>query len=305
MIIPLLLSVVLGAPESCAIVDGSRIEMRHLRSFLQTDVEIPNESVFGAAPQPGVRRTVSAGELVRWAKAHGAGNPVARDACFEWATRQVTENEAREAMQASLEPGTELKVLELSRFNVPFGKVLFPRIGLREPSLILQTQPIIWFGYVQYSQNQKAKIWAKVILSIPSSKVTTVSDVKAGEIIKSEQISQDKINGFPYLRQRPLTAADFVGKTARRSLRSGTILSDTDVVIDPDVKKGDVVVVEARIGQGVLRTQAVAEGSGHIGERILLRNADSGKVMQAMLVSGNKAVVIPGLMPVGTKGPIR
>ncbi|QOY88848.1 flagellar basal body P-ring formation chaperone FlgA [Paludibaculum fermentans] len=305
MITALLLSVVLGAPESCAIVDGSRIEMRHLRSFLQTGVEIPNESVFGAAPQPGVRRTVSAGELVRWAKAHGAENPVARDACFEWATRQVTENEATEAMQASLELGTELKILELSRFNVPAGKVYFPRASLREPSLILQGQPIIWFGYVQYSQNQRAKIWAKVILSVSSSKVTTLSDVKAGETIKSEQISQDKIKGFPYLRQRDLTTADFVGKTARRSLRSGTVLTDSDVVVDPDVKKGDVVEVEARIGQGVLRTQAVAEASGRIGERILLRNAESGKVMRATLVSGNKAVVIPGLMPVGTKGPNR
>ncbi|MGJ5817925.1 flagellar basal body P-ring formation chaperone FlgA [Paludibaculum fermentans] len=305
MITALLLSVVLGVPESCVIVDGARIEMRHLRSFLQTGVEIPNETVFGASPMPGVRRRVSAGELVRWAKAHGAENPVAKDGCFEWETRQVTEKEATEAMRASLEPAVELKVLELSRFNVPMGNVVFPRTGLREPSLILQEQPSIWSGYVQYSQNQRAKIWAKVILSVSSSKVTTVTDLKAGEPIKSEQISQDNIKAFPYLRRRPLTVADFVGRTARRSMRTGTVLSDSDVVVDPDVKKGDVVEVEAPIGGGFLRTQTVAEASGRIGERILLRNAESGKVVQAKLVSANKAVVIPGLMPVGRKGSNR
>lgn len=302
MITALLLSVVLGAPESCVIVDGDRIEMRHLRSYLQAAPEISNETVFGAAPQPGVRRTVSAGELVRWARAHGAGNPTAQDGCFEWATRQITEKEATEAMRESLEPEAELKVLELSRFNVPLGKVVFPRNGLREPSLVMQSQPSIWFGYVQYSQNQRAKIWAKVILSIASSKVTVVSDLKAGAPIQLEQISQEKTKGFPYMRLRALTAADFVGRTARRSLRAGTVLSETDVVADPDVKKGDVVEVEARFGRSVLRTQAVAEAPARIGERILLRNADSGKVLQAKLVSGNKAVVMPGLMPVGTKG---
>lgn len=302
MITALLLSVVLGAPESCVIVDGDRIEMRHLRSFLQTGPEISNETVFGASPQPGVRRTVSAGELVRWAKAHGSEYPVAKDGCFEWATRQVTEKEATEAMRESLDPEAELKVLELSRFNVPHGKVVFPRVGLREPSVVLQSQPSIWFGYVQYSQNQRAKIWAKVILSVSSSKVTTVSDLKAGEPIQLEQISQEKIKTFPYLRQRPLTATDFVGRTARRSLRAGTVLSETDVVVDPDVKKGDVVEVEARFGRSVLKTQAVAEAPARIGERVLLRNADSGKILQAKLVSGNKAVVVPGVMPVGTKG---
>lgn len=302
MITALLLSVVLGAPESCVIVDGDRIEMRHLRSFLQTGPEISNETVFGASPQPGVRRTVSAGELVRWAKAHGSENPVAKDGCFEWATRQVTEKEATDAMRESLDPEAELKVLELSRFNVPHGKVVFPRVGLREPGVVLQSQPSIWFGYVQYSQNQRAKIWAKVILSVSSSKVTTVSDLKAGEPIQLEQISQEKIKTFPYLRQRPLTATDFVGRTARRSLRAGTVLSETDVVVDPDVKKGDVVEVEARFGRSVLKTQAVAEAPARIGERVLLRNADSGKILQAKLVSGNKAVVVPGVMPVGTKG---
>ncbi|MGC4051562.1 MAG: flagellar basal body P-ring formation chaperone FlgA [Paludibaculum sp.] len=305
MIAAFLLSVVLGAPESCVIVDGDRIEMRHLRSFLQAGVEIPNETVFGASPQPGVRRSVSAVELMRWAKAHGSENPVAKDGCFEWATRQVTEEEATEAMRASLEPEAELQVLELSRFQVPLGKVVFPRTGLREPSVLLQSQPSIWFGYVEYSRNQRAKIWAKVILSISSSKVTAIQELKAGEPIQAEQISQEKIKTFPYLRQRGLTAQDFVGRTARRSVRAGTVLAESDVVVDPDVKKGDVVEVEARFGRSVLRTQAVAEASARIGERLLLRNADSGKILQAKLVSGNKAVVIPGLMPVGTKGPSR
>ncbi|WP_321470732.1 flagellar basal body P-ring formation chaperone FlgA [uncultured Paludibaculum sp.] len=305
MILALLLSALAASPGACVAVDADRIQMRHLRGLLQADVDIADEVVFGSAPQPGVRRTVVAGELVRWAKAHGAVDPQAKDGCFEWTTRQLTEAELTEAMQAGLEPGIEMKLVEFSRFPVPVGKVSFERSALREPSPLLESHPVIWYGYVQYLPNRRFKIWGKVILSVLSTKVTAVSTLKAGEPIQADQINQEQVRRFPYSRQKALTTEDFIGRVARRGIRAGTVLSDTDVVADMDVKKGDVVVLEAKFGHGLLKTQAVAEAPARIGERVLLRNAESGKVMRATLVSAGRAVVIPGLMPVATKGPNR
>ena len=306
MIALLLLSFVTPVPQTaCATVDGDRIEMRHLRHFLDPGFQISDDLVFGAAPQPGVTRTVNAAELVRWAKAHGAGNPHATDGCFAWKTRQLTESEVTTAMRASLDPEVELNLVELSRFAVPEGKVIFDRTGLSEPSLIYSNRPVIWNGYVQYSQNHKMKVWGKVLLSISSSRITVVTPIRAGETIQADQITEEKIKQFPYLRQRPQTLQDVVGRVARRSLRAGSVFSDLDLVPEVDVKRGDMVVLEAPFGHGLLRTQAVAEASARIGDRLLVRNPDSGKVMQAKLVSANRAVVIPGLMPVGTKGQVQ
>lgn len=302
----LLLSLLMAAPGApCATIDSDRIEMRHLRSFLQPGVELDSQLVFGSSPQPGVRRTVSAGEFIRWAKAHGAAEPHATDGCFEWETRQLTENEVVDAMQASLDPNVDLKLIEVSHFSVPKGKVIFERNSLYEPSLLRETLPVIWNGYVQYSQNRKVKIWGKVILSVSSSRVSAIAPINAGDTIAPEQIREEKIKQFPYLRRGPVTAQDFAGRVARRSLREGAVLSDSDVVPQMDVKKGDMVVLEAPFGHGLLRTQAVAQAAARIGERVLLRNAESGKVMQAKLVSATRAVVISGLMPLAAKGSIQ
>lgn len=303
MIALLLLSFVTPAPQAaCVAVDGDRIEMRHLRRYLEPGVDISDDAVFGAAPQPGVTRTVTAAEFIRWARAHGADNPRATGGCFAWETHPLTEEQVTAAMRASLDPAVELKLVEFSRFPVPDGNVIFERAGLSEPGLILVTHPVIWNGYVQYSHNRKVKIWTKVILSVSSSRVTAIGPIKAGETIQADQVTEEKIKQFPYLRGRSQTLQDVVGRVARRSLRAGAVIGELDVVAEVAVKKGDLVVLEAPFGHGLLRTQAVAQASARVGDRLLVRNPDSGKVMPARLVAADRAVVIPGLMPVAKKG---
>lgn len=277
----------------CLPVEGDIIFGRQLSAAVRSGASLPSDVVFSAAPLPGVTRTVSAAEIVRWAERHGVSGVSARDTCFEWPLRELGREEATAAMRASLPPGTEIKIVELSRQGVPPGRPIFPRNGLREPADAANVAtPVLWHGFIEYGNRKRYATWARVNLQIQSKRFSAAADIRSGEVIRADQIREETIGLFPVNELRRNDATLMIGRVSRSPIRAGSALRPTLLDVPPDVKKGDIVELEMRTAGTVVRAPAEAQSGGRIGDRLAFRNSSSGKLIHARLVSSAKAEVI-------------
>jgi flagella basal body P-ring formation protein FlgA len=281
------------AAAACLPVDGDRIQMRHLRPALRQASEIPDDAVFGAAPLPGVRRHITATELTRWAIRQGASAAQAEPACFEWPMRALNRAEILAAMRPALPAQTEITIVETSRQLVPPGELLFPRANLREPAPG-SNLPVLWQGYVEYGGKRRFLLWARVSVKLSLQHVVAAQDLRAGAVIAPEQLREETVQIFPSPSARPRSLAQIAGRVPRVPIKAGTVLLEENLQPAPDVEKGEVIELEARLGRTLLRVQARAENKARIGEPLLVRNIASGKVVQARLEAKGRAVVIAG-----------
>jgi flagella basal body P-ring formation protein FlgA len=291
--LPLMLLCLLPAGAACLPVAGDRIQMRHLRTALLQAGDIPDDAVFGAAPLPGVRRHITAAELTRWAVRQGAPAAQATPTCFEWPMRPLSNAEILEAIRPILPPETEIIIVESSRQPVPPGALQFPRANLREPAPG-SNLPVLWQGYVEYADKRRFLLWARVSLKLSLQHVVAAQDLRAGSVITPDQLRQETVQIFPSPTARPRTLDQIAGRVPRVPIKAGTVLLEENLQPAPDVEKGEVIELEARLGRTLLRVQARAENKARIGESLLVRNIASGKVVQARLEAKGRAVVIAG-----------
>lgn len=307
MIVTLLSFVVAGTVASgpCLPVEGEVILARHFGAALQGGASLPADAVFSAAPLPGVKRTVSAADIERWARRYGASGVVAADTCFEWPLHPMEPEVTLTAMRASLPAGTEIKIAELSRQGVPAGPLVFPRSGVREPADPAEiAAPVLWHGFVEYGVHKRFAIWAKVNLRVQSHRVVAAADIPAGAVVRADQLREEVVSVFPVNRPQSGDSGSMVGRTTRVSIRAGNPVRLAHLQASPDVKKGDLIELELRTARTVVRAQAEAQSGGRIGDRLVFRNSSSGKLVQARLVSSEKAEVVSAIQ-LRRKGEVR
>ena len=277
----------------CLPVETDIILGRQLNAAVRGGTSLPADVVFSSSPLPGVTRTVSAAEIVRWAERHGISGVSAIDTCFEWPLRALEAEEATTAMRASLPPGTDIKIVELSRQGVPSGKPVFPRNGLREPADAANvTTPVLWHGFVEYGNHKRYATWARVTLRLQSKRLSATADIRTGEVIRADQIREETVGLFPVTQLQRGDATLIVGRVSRVPIKAGSPVRPTLLDAPPDVKKGDIVELELRSARTVVRAPAEAQSGGRIGDKLAFRNSSSGKLVHARLVSSARAEVI-------------
>jgi len=115
--------------------------------------------------------------------------------------------------------------------------------------------------------------------------------VAAGETIDAADIAIEKRDAGRIVGAVLADPADAVGKTARRTLGAGSVLSATDVVAPRLVRRGDTVALIARRDGLEVRMSGRALGDAGANERISVENSSSRKVVQGV-VEANGAVVV-------------
>jgi len=291
-LLSLAVAIVANAAE-CLPVESDIILGRHLNAAVRGDAKLPADLVFSSSPLPGVTRTVSAAEIVRWAERHGVSGVSAIGTCFEWPLRALGAEEATAAMRASLPPGTEIRIVELSRQGVPAGKSVFPRNGLREPADAANVAtPVLWHGFVEYGNHKRYATWARVNLRIQSKRLSAAADIRTGEVIRADQIREETVGLFPGTQLQRKNATLIVGRVSRVPIKAGGQVRPTLLDAPPDVKRGDIVELELRTAGTVVRAPAEAQSGGRIGDKLAFRNSSSGKLVHARLVSSARAEVI-------------
>jgi flagella basal body P-ring formation protein FlgA len=284
----LLFGLALGA---CFPIEGDRILMRDLAGALPVFAEAGAEQSIGFAPAPGAQRRFSAGELNRLAIRNGIGSSELPSVCFERKLAPLTEEQVLAALRASLPPGAVLELLDFGRVRIPDAKLEFPRGGLAPARMESPRDPVIWRGRVQYAAAQSMPVWAKARVWISLPCAIAVEDLDAGKPIAPGQVRMGNIEGGPFSQSEALSLEQAVGLAPRRLIRAGQTIPRSAVDAPPDVKRGDMIGVEAHVGGALLKFKVRAEQAGRAGDAISVRNVESGKIFQARIVRRGWAAV--------------
>jgi flagellar basal body P-ring formation protein FlgA len=94
------------------------------------------------------------------------------------------------------------------------------------------------------------------------------------------------------LNQGFFTSADELqGQTVKRTLKAGTILNPDQVQPALLVRRGDTLRIKLRRGNIQLQTDGTAQEDGRQGERIRIRNNQSGKNLTAIVIAAGEVEI--------------
>jgi flagella basal body P-ring formation protein FlgA len=275
------------AMAACLAVSASSdfITVRDLApAFHDLDASILDNPV-GLAPAPGIQRVLFVTELRRIAARMGiAGNPE-HELCFERPVTPLTAPRLLAAMRTQA-PGAEIEILDYSRMPVPEGVLEFPVSGLRQtPS------SSFWNGWVRYANNRRYAVWAKVRVSLTAPRVVAAVDLKPGKPIDPSQLRVETREESAAAGASAAAIDQVAGRTLQRPVTAGMTLRMQWLEVPKDVVRGDTVQVDVWSGSAHLKLEAVAEGSGAIGQKIPVRNSESKKRFWGQVVAKGKVSV--------------
>ncbi len=89
-----------------------------------------------------------------------------------------------------------------------------------------------------------------------------------------------------------VTTADVVGRKMKKALSVGDILLNRHLEPDWDIHENQTVIIESKIGSLVVSTFGTAIANGQIGQLLLVKNHESGTIVEGKIVSEKKINVI-------------
>jgi flagella basal body P-ring formation protein FlgA len=116
------------------------------------------------------------------------------------------------------------------------------------------------------------------------------NSLKAGTMISAEDIEVKRME-ISRFHGATLKPAQAIGHTLRRSLAAHTVLLVDYLANIKPVKRGDLVSIRNEVGGIAVSMSGVALMDGEQGQRIRVRNEQSGRVIQATVVGPGNVVV--------------
>lgn len=286
------------ASATCREVTADVIRMRDLSPLSPAFSVLNGDAVVSPSPLPGAVRVLRGPELARLAERNGikksdAVDPATfGDVCFQWAMREINEKDLLAALhQAMGIPDIEIDLADFSRFPAPTGELVFPRSGLALSSATTGA-PVLWRGYVNYSGVHRFAIWAKVRMHARLNRVIATDNLTTGLPVRADQLRIEMLDGAPDTLAPAQNLDQVIGKCLLRPVHRGTTVSLDDLATARAVRRGDKVDVAFESPALHLRFEATAQADGHFGERIPLRNLQSGNLFTAEVSGKDQARVV-------------
>ena len=117
-------------------------------------------------------------------------------------------------------------------------------------------------------------------------------ELRRGEAIGADDVALEERNalaaGAPPLTQ----AAEVVGHSARRTIAANTALSASLIELPVLVRRGDRLGVSARAAGITVQISGEALGTARLGERVRVRNLQSGRIVDAVVTGSGSAEAI-------------
>lgn len=237
------------------------------------------------APAPGVQRIFRVAELRRMAERYGwSGEPDA-DICVERPVAPPDPERFLAAMRKAM-PDADIAILDYGRQSVPAGEIEFLANGLRTG-----TADALWIGYVRYARTRRFSVWARVKVLVPVTRLIAAVDLEPGRAITPEQVRSQTQPGFPPAVPVLASGVEAIGKWPRTAIRAGTAIRATMLENPQEVVRGDTVTVDVFNGGAHLQLEAVAQGSGAMGETVAVLNPDSHRRFSARVEGKGKVSV--------------
>jgi flagella basal body P-ring formation protein FlgA len=276
----------LASIAACISLGGPNITAADLAKAVPTFAPANPAAVVSYAPSPGATRIYHPAELQAALERFGFEGPMPLDnVCFERSVQPLTSAVALEAMHSALGADARIEIVELSHFGVPPGDLVFSRDNLGQPPVAY------WHGYVRYDGSKKFPIWARVTVTVKSTKLVALEDLKPGIPIRPTQLKLVETEAFPEKHSSPASAEDVDGCIPRHIITAGSPVWTDSYNPPNDVNRGERVVVHVHSGQAQLSFDASAESSGRRGDEIAIKNPESGRVFRARVEGPGLAFV--------------
>ncbi|MEO8127549.1 MAG: flagellar basal body P-ring formation chaperone FlgA [Bryobacteraceae bacterium] len=276
----------------CVAVEGDQILARDVAALIPEFARVPAAEVIGLAPLPTVRRVMSGGELVRFARKFGVEIVAPVDVCFETPTELLTRTKVLDQLKSAVAmDDVEFELIEFSRYAVPVGELSFPRSGLNVHPLLTDQSIVFWRGKVTYGGTKSFAVWARVRMGVMRDRLVAAETIRAGSAITAAQVRVERVKQFPLAEQPAVAVADVVDQIARRTIPAGQVMSAAFMAPPKEVLRGAEVAVEVKTDGARLTLPAVAESSGALGETVSLKNPGNGHSFRGV-VSGKNQVLV-------------
>ncbi|MCU7936373.1 MAG: flagellar basal body P-ring formation protein FlgA [Candidatus Thiodiazotropha sp. (ex Dulcina madagascariensis)] len=171
--------------------------------------------------------------------------------------------------------------LKLSRCDMPL-ETFSPPGGVKpgRTSVGVRCQsPAPWALYVSANVGLEAPV------------VVATRDLARGQAIAEGDLKLQTSNTTHLLRGHFESIGDVVGRTLKRTLRRGQVLTPSVLVVRKTVKRGEQVTILAEAGVIEVRMRGKALKHGNPGELIPVINLKSKKKLQARVVSEGLVMV--------------
>ena len=229
---------------ACTPVSADQIIAADLARVIPEFAAAPPEAAVGYAPLPGTRRVFQAGELRLLAGRFHIQLAGDREACFEWPLEPVPLEAVIQSMRDVLQmPAAEIEIIDLSRRQVPQGRLVFPMKALIPPAG-RQSTTALWRGYIQYAPGRRFDLLATVKILAPTARVIAPSDIPAGHEIAAGEVRLETVDDFPVWKEVARNLDDVVGSMAQRRIEAGRAILRTEVSLPIAVQAGQVITVE-------------------------------------------------------------
>lgn len=281
------------AAAACLPVSGPTITAKDVAAAVPGYVARDGAPAFGFAPTPGVVRSVHATELRQYLDREQYQGPVPTgNVCYARPMAVLSEAAVKSAMQSVLGADAKIDVVELSRFPAPLGTPVFDRRDIGNPPIAF------WRGYVPYDGDKKFPVWARVKLSVHTTRLIALEDLRPGAPIRPEQVDIETAEDFPASHVTPASVNQVIGALPRRFINAHTPVWEDAIDPPNQITKGDRVNVTVHSGRARLSFDAEAETSGRSGEMVSFKNPESGKVFRARVAGPDQAMIeTPGSLP--------
>lgn len=123
--------------------------------------------------------------------------------------------------------------------------------------------------------------------------LTYVRNMMAGDQVQPQDLAYGSVPAFSVPPDAPRDAESVIGKIARRPLRMGAAVSAHDLSAALVVKRDDDIQVAYHSDGVSLILQGKAMADAAVGDQVAVMNTNSKKVIQAVVVGPDQAVVGP------------
>lgn len=284
-------------------VEGSMVDLQSV-----AEISGPKEAVdrlkrvsLGYAPNIGATRTISRDQV--WLGLMAAGfsqSSVQLDMQASMTARRAGQDVSgptlREKIESMLlkefaESGLSVAVTKLdtpARILLPIGDLDF-RIdtsGIRNM-------------FAPFSVPVTVRSDGRVIRTFPAQVeleafadiLVTARDLPARSPISLEDVRVERRRLTRPLSHYLVQTAKFNGSELARDLRAGSEITTDSIVSVAVIKPGDLVHIEAQAGNAKIMVMGEARAAGRIGDRIAVKNSQTGASIQATVVDKGKVKV--------------
>jgi flagella basal body P-ring formation protein FlgA len=115
--------------------------------------------------------------------------------------------------------------------------------------------------------------------------------ISAGDVIAAEDLEWQPVH-LTRLSANSLTDAEqLVGRMAKRPLKVGQILRQSDVAVSPIVRKNDLIRLVVKTGQMTLSVQGKALQDGALGQTVRVVNVNSNRQLSGTVIDAGTVAI--------------